>query len=116
MLYGLRTQILNIVPGKRILFFIQENVSSRKIGVRLFRDSNDANTFYTNCESGLLQLKSILSRFINQKGFHAQFKPVKKLGKGNFASVYQVMRVEDGKKFAVKAFSKANTYNSENGK
>lgn len=57
-----------------------------------------------------------MSRFINQKGFHSQFKPVKKLGKGNFASVYQVIRVEDGKKFAVKAFSKANTYNSENGK
>lgn len=61
-------------------------------------------------------MRVMLSRLINQKGFHAQFKPVKKLGKGNFASVYQVIRAEDGKKFAVKAFSKANTYSSENGK
>jgi serine/threonine protein kinase len=57
-------------------------------------------------------MRNHLNRLINQKGFHSQFKPVKKLGKGNFASVYQVVRAEDGKKFAVKAFSKANTYNS----
>lgn len=57
-------------------------------------------------------MRNHLGRFINQKGFHCQFKPIKKLGKGNFASVYQVIRVEDGSKFAVKAFSKANTYNT----
>lgn len=57
-------------------------------------------------------MRGHLGRFLNQKGFHTQFKPTKKLGKGNFASVYQVIRAEDGKKFAVKAFSKANTYNT----
>jgi hypothetical protein len=57
-------------------------------------------------------MRNHLGRYLNQRGFHNQFKPVKKLGKGNFASVYQVIRVCDGKKFAVKAFSKANTYNS----
>jgi hypothetical protein len=31
-----------------------------------------------------------LSKLINQKGFHELFKPIKKLGKGNFASVYEV--------------------------
>jgi serine/threonine protein kinase len=61
-------------------------------------------------------MRNHLSRYINQKGFHSQFKPVKKLGKGNFASVYQAVRVEDGRKFAVKAFSKTNIYNTENGK
>lgn len=70
------------------------------------------NTFFTFHEPSLQVMRSYLSRLINQKGFHAQFKPVKKLGKGNFASVYQVIKVEDGKKYAVKAFSKANTYNS----
>ena len=44
------------------------------------------------------------------------FKPIKKIGKGNFASVYLVIRHEDGKKYAVKAFSKEATYNEENGK
>jgi len=61
-------------------------------------------------------MRGHLGRFLNQRGFHSQFKPIKKLGKGNFASVYQVIRVEDGKKFAVKAFSKANTFSAENGK
>lgn len=61
-------------------------------------------------------MRAHLSKFLNQKGFHAQFKPIKKLGKGNFATVYLVARIEDGKKFAVKAFSKANVYSSENGK
>lgn len=61
-------------------------------------------------------MRQHLGKFINQKGFHAQFKPIKKLGKGNFASVYEVIRLEDGKKFAVKAFSKANTFSSPNGK
>lgn len=44
------------------------------------------------------------------------FKPIKKLGKGNFASVYEVERLTDSKKFAVKAFSKQNTFAAKNGK
>jgi len=44
------------------------------------------------------------------------FKPSKKLGKGNFASVYQVERLTDGKKFAVKAFSKQTAFSAKNGK
>jgi serine/threonine protein kinase len=55
-------------------------------------------------------MRNNLNRYLNQKGFHHQFKPIKKLGKGNFATVYQVIRLEDHQKFAVKAFSKANTY------
>jgi hypothetical protein len=37
-------------------------------------------------------MRTQLSRFINQRGFHNHFKPIRKLGKGNFASVYQVTR------------------------
>lgn len=44
------------------------------------------------------------------------FKPLKKLGKGNFASVYEVERVTDHAKFAVKAFSKQSCFNAKNGK
>lgn len=44
------------------------------------------------------------------------FKPLKKLGKGNFASVYEVERLTDKAKFAVKAFSKQSCFNGKNGK
>ena len=57
-----------------------------------------------------------LSKLINQRGFHELFKPIRKLGKGNFASVYEVERLTDLKKFAVKAFSKQNTFAAKNGK
>jgi serine/threonine protein kinase len=40
------------------------------------------------------------------------YKPVKKLGKGGFATVYEVERLTDRQHFAVKAFSKQNTMNS----
>jgi len=42
------------------------------------------------------------------------FKPIRKLGKGGFATVYEVRRVSDEKLFAVKAFSKESTLNSHN--
>ena len=34
------------------------------------------------------------------------FRPIRKIGKGNFASVYLAERYEDSKMVAVKAFSK----------
>lgn len=55
-----------------------------------------------------------LSRCLNQLGFHLLYKPVKKLGKGGFATVYEVERLNDNRHFAVKAFSKQNTINSDN--
>lgn len=55
-----------------------------------------------------------LGRQITQYGFHKMYRPLKKLGKGGFATVYEVERLTDKKKFAVKAFSKQNTLNSKN--
>lgn len=54
----------------------------------------------------LLNWRDLLAGRLNQRGFHDLFKPIKKIGKGNFASVYLVIKHEDGKKYAVKAFSK----------
>jgi hypothetical protein len=54
----------------------------------------------------LQQWREILKAKINQRGFHEQFKPKKKIGKGNFASVYLAEKLEDGRNYAVKAFSK----------
>ena len=44
------------------------------------------------------------------------FKPVRKLGRGNFATVYEAQRSTDRQRFAVKAFSKQNSYCAKNGR
>lgn len=44
------------------------------------------------------------------------FKPTRKLGKGNFATVYEAERLTDHQKFAVKAFIKQNYFSAKNGK
>ena len=53
-----------------------------------------------------------LAKLISQKGFHREFKPIKTLGKGSSATVYEVLRIEDGARFAAKAFSKSTLKNS----
>lgn len=57
-----------------------------------------------------LQWKELLKNYLNQKGFHEQFKPIKKIGKGNFASVYLVEKLDNHQHYAVKAFSKEAAY------
>jgi hypothetical protein len=34
----------------------------------------------------------LLGKFLNQRGFHQLFQPIKKIGKGNFATVYLVTK------------------------
>lgn len=64
----------------------------------------------------MLKWRSILKERLNQRGFHEQFKPLRKIGKGNFASVYLVEKNEDKKNYAVKAFSKEAAYSEDKGK
>lgn len=49
-------------------------------------------------------------------GFHKLFKGIKKIGQGNFASVYLAEKISNKKLFAVKAFQKEATYKTHNGK
>jgi hypothetical protein len=52
-------------------------------------------TFTLKChksEKELLEWRDFLERRINERGFHELFKPIKKIGKGNFASVYLVVK------------------------
>jgi hypothetical protein len=44
-------------------------------------------TMYGNHDL-LILWKDKLETMINRRGFHNLFKPIKKIGKGNFASVY----------------------------
>ena len=55
---------------------------------------------------------SKLSKKLPQFGFHEQFRPIRKIGKGGFATVYEVKRALDGNNFAVKAFSKATAFST----
>lgn len=43
---------------------------------------------------------------LNQRGFHKIFKPLKKIGKGTYASIYLIENRETNDKYAAKAFSK----------
>lgn len=47
-----------------------------------------------------------LGKLLNQVGFHKQFKPIRTLGKGSSATVYEILRLSDGMRFAAKTFSK----------
>ena len=38
--------------------------------------------------------RNVLRKKINQKGFHEIFKPIKKIGKGSFATVFLVQKLE----------------------
>jgi serine/threonine protein kinase len=70
----------------------------------------DSVSIYTADVKALKEWKQILSKKLSQGGFHKTYRPIKKIGKGSFASVYLAIRLEDDKKFAVKAFSKENCY------
>lgn len=76
------------------------------------KDGKDKSDFVIVDEKYMGIWEKCLGRCMNQLGFHRLFKPIRKLGKGGFATVYEVERQTDGKHFAVKAFAKQNTINS----
>ncbi|CAD8076224.1 unnamed protein product [Paramecium sonneborni] len=88
-------------------------------GISLIKDlGNDTitQTKYFGGEKLIKQWRDYLKSRINQWKFHQMFRVYKKIGKGNFASVYLAQRIEDEKKMAIKAFSKQAAYDEENGK
>lgn len=44
--------------------------------------------------------------FVTRKDFHEFFRPVKKIGRGNFATVYLAEDIKCNKPVAIKAFMK----------
>ena len=60
--------------------------------------------------------RSILKLKLNQRGFQEFFKPMKKLGKGTFATVFSARKFEDNNVYAIKAFSKEATFSEVNGR
>lgn len=87
----------------------EQAVYSKPIGFKIIKDNTHKIEIFPKCKSITpLWIKS-LSKNLNQSGFHKLFKLIKKVGKGGFANVYEVLRVTDKKHFAVKAFSKQST-------
>ena len=65
----------------------------------------------------LIELYRILQRtYTTQLDFHNLFKPVKKIGHGLTATVYQIKRFLDNSTLAVKAFKKSIYFASAKGK
>lgn len=60
--------------------------------------------------------REFFEKGLNQKGFHELFRAVKKIGKGSFATVYLVKKMENDKYYAVKSFSKEVLYAEKKGK
>jgi hypothetical protein len=53
-----------------------------------FEKQEERATYTLRSDPDLQACREILKGKLNQRGFHEQFKPKKKIGKGNFASVY----------------------------
>jgi hypothetical protein len=53
-----------------------------------FEKAEEKYTYQLRSETDLSHCREVLKARLNQRGFHEQFKPKKKIGKGNFASVY----------------------------
>jgi serine/threonine protein kinase len=81
-----------------------------------FEKGEERASYVLMSEADLQACREVLRGKLNQRGFHEQFKPKKKIGKGNFASVYLAEKLETGRNYAVKAFSKEAAYSEDKGK
>ena len=97
-----------------VLYSRPDDVHSPKLGFRLIRHGCPSVEFKSYSESMAEAWVRGLGKKLNQLGFHQLYKPIKKVGKGGFATVYEVERLSDGAHLAVKAFSKQNTLHSAN--
>lgn len=98
------------------LLRVGDEVVGEPHGLKFERFEKEFTLHNVNMGKSLLEWRNKLQKMINQRGFHELYKPIKKVGKGNFASVYLVTKHEDGKNYAVKAFSKEGTFSEEKGK
>ncbi|CAD8100438.1 unnamed protein product [Paramecium sonneborni] len=86
------------------------------VAIRLIMENIDKPYEIQGKTDQMHQLRSFLGNKINQIGFHNLFRVYKKIGRGNFASVYLAERIEDNLRMAVKAFSKQIVYNEDKGR
>ena len=82
-----------------------EASDAKELKVRFIRNLKYCDLFARNTDELKEWLKH-LSRFMIRMDFHERFKIRKMIGEGSFAKVYLGKQKEDGKDYAVKAFSK----------
>lgn len=70
--------------------------NAKQIGFKLFHVGAEPISIFMQCEKLVDVWVKFLSKLINQFGFHELFKPLRKLGKGSTATVYEVERLTDG--------------------
>lgn len=92
----------------------KDKVFDKLYGIKFLRQS-DTCELQAN-EDILKNLIPLLNRKLNLLNFHTHYKAIKKIGKGNFASVYLVEKADSGVSYAVKAFSKECVYSQDKGK
>lgn len=92
-----------------------QKLSDQVYGLKLTR-KNDSMQIHSQNKEVLNTLIQYFRSRVNLSNFHAHYKAIKKIGKGNFASVYLVESTQTCESFAVKAFSKELVYEEEKGK
>ena len=85
---------------------------AKELGFRLIKGNAFVDFYPTQQLLAPIWTKR-LSQDLNQHGFHKLYKPLRKLGSGASATVYEVVRLTDNQHFAAKAFTKNSTINSE---
>lgn len=65
-----------------------KKIIGKPLGLRFKLDSFRPAEYYTTNTNDLEKWEIELGKRISQRGFHDLFKAMKKVGKGNFASVY----------------------------
>lgn len=81
-------------------------MGTKLVGIRFEREGCKPFELLSSETHRLVVWEKELEKHLNKRGFHEEFKPIKKIGKGNFAAVYLATRLSDQARVAVKAFSK----------
>lgn len=84
-------------------------------GFKLIRGNDIIELWFNNIED-YHTLSPFLRKKLNILNFHFWYKAIKKIGKGNFATVYLVESRETGFEYAVKAFLKETINTQKKGK
>lgn len=83
----LRSQVLSSLSDSGKSVPSQTDIRSPKTGLKFYTEDGKQCSFFADgkvIEMWVVQL----GKKLHQKGFHERFKPFRKLGKGNFATVY----------------------------
>ena len=94
----------------------EENANEGSMCTILFIRNMRYTKLFTLDESHFTKWKMHLCQVFLQCDFHNKFNTLKMIGKGSFARVYLVQNKENGRRYAVKAFSKEYLLSQNKGK